>query len=98
MTQRPIVRPEAELDIAEASFWYENERPGLGSELLAEIDYLFERIVENPLQFPEIERGVRRGLLRRFPYGVYFIAEAQAPTVLAVLHLRRHPDTWKSRG
>ena len=56
---------------------------------------LLTRLVENPLQFPIVEEEVRRGLMRDFPYGVFFTADAELVTVLAVLHLHRHPDTWK---
>jgi hypothetical protein len=34
-------------------------------------------------------------LVRDFPYGVFFTTETDLITVLAVLHLRRHPDSWK---
>jgi hypothetical protein len=37
-------------------------------------------------------------LLRHFPYGVYFHAEEGSINVLAVLHLHRHPEMWKSRN
>lgn len=93
----PIVSPQAELDIVEAVLWYEAERPGLGAEFAAEVDHLFQRIVESPLQFPEVDPELRRGLLRRFPYGVYFIAASPRSKVLAVLHLHRHPEAWKRR-
>ena len=93
----PIIRAQAELDIAEAALWYETQRPGLGAEFVAEVDHLLRRIAESPLQFPEIGMGVRRGLLRRFPYGAYFMEATSRPQVLAVLHLHRHPETWKRR-
>ena len=81
-----IVRPGAQADIREAALWHESRRPGLG----------IERIEQNPLQFPEIESGVRRALLRRFPYAIYFVA-ADCPTVIAVLHQRRNPPMLKQR-
>jgi hypothetical protein len=31
------------------------------------------RIEQNPLHFPEIGSGVRRALLQRFPYAMYFV-------------------------
>lgn len=40
---------------------------------------------------------VRRALLRHFPYGVYFVEGPDDVAVLAVLHLHRDPDMWKSR-
>ena len=97
MTKRLIVRAEARLDIEEAALWYEAERPGLSGAFLDDVDYLFERIVSAPQQFPQIDEGVRRGLMRRFPYGVYFIDYPTGTVVLAVLHLKRRPGLWKSR-
>lgn len=91
-----IVRSGAEADIREAALWYESQRPGLGSEFTLRFDALVERIAESPLQCPEIGSGVRRALLGRFPYAVYFVV-APSPVIIAVLHQRRHPDTWKQR-
>lgn len=92
-----IVRQGAQADIREVALWYESQRPGLGSEFTLRVDALVERIAQNPLQFPEIGRGVRRALLQRFPYAIYFVVAAY-PVVIAVLHQRRHPDTWKRRS
>lgn len=91
-----IVRPAAQADIREAALWYESQRPGLGSEFTLRFDALVERIAQNPLQFPEIGSGVRRALLQRFPYAIYFVVAA-CPVVMAVLHQSRHPDTWKQK-
>jgi plasmid stabilization system protein ParE len=91
-----IVRPRAQADIREAAFWYERQRPGLGVEFTLRFDALVERISQTPLQFPEIGSGVRRALLQRFPYAIYFVVSAR-PVIIAILHQRRHPDTWKQR-
>jgi len=91
-----IVRREARQDVREAAFAYEDARPGLGVAFTLEFDALMERIAQNPRQFPEVEPGVRRALLRRFPFSVYFV-EPEEPAIIAVLHQHRHPDTWKSR-
>jgi plasmid stabilization system protein ParE len=58
---------------------------------------VFARLLDYPFQFPEIEEGARRALVRDFPYGVFFTAEDNLIRVLAVLHPHRHPDTWKDR-
>jgi plasmid stabilization system protein ParE len=93
--RRLILRPEAGLDIEGATLWYEGRQAGLGSRFLGELDRVLERVQRHPMQFPELEPGVRRAVLRRFPYGLYFTDEADRVTVLAVLHLRRHPDAWR---
>jgi len=97
MSLRLLLRPEARVDIREALLWYEDQGPGLSDRLTAELDGLFDRITRSPLQFPEVGQGVRRGLLQRFPYAVYFLFDEDSSFVLAVLHQRRHPDIWKRR-
>jgi hypothetical protein len=95
--KRLDIRAEAELDMIEAGLWYENEREGLGADFSFEVDKIVARIVENPLQFQEREPGTRLAMVDRFPYGVYFIDEPDKVTLFGVLHLHRHPDTWKQR-
>lgn len=95
---KPVdIRAEAEVDMVEAALWYENERDGLGSEFSFEVDKVVGRIAENPLAFQERELGARMAMVERFPYGVYFIDEADKITLFGVLHLHRNPDVWKQR-
>ncbi len=91
------VSAEAEVEIFEAAVRYEREREGLGFPFEAQVNTVFARLLEHPFQFPVIEDGVRRALVRDFPYGVFFRMEADLIMVLAVLHLHRHPDTWKGQ-
>lgn len=71
MTAGLFVRPDAETDVRRAAFWYEGKREGLGGEFILELDALYERVLQNPRQFPEIGDGARRALLRRCPYVIY---------------------------
>ena len=95
MKRRLFVLPAARDDIAAAARWYDASRPGLGATFLDSIEELLRRIAEAPRQFPEVHSGVRRGLARRFPYGVYFVATESRVDVLAVIHLHRDPGSWK---
>jgi plasmid stabilization system protein ParE len=98
MSRRLIIRPAAEQDLSEAAHWYEERGAGLGKEYLFAVDQTIETILERPLTFQEIEQGIRRAAVRRFPYGVYFIADEVAVTVLAVLHGSRNPTHWRRRS
>ena len=98
MAFRLIIRPEAELDIESSALWYEQQQRGLGDRFLDGLNEVFVRVTEQPLRFPQIRKNVRRALLGRFPYGVYFVPESDRVIVIAVLHLRRHPDTWRRRA
>lgn len=93
-----IVRPLAEADLDDAARWYEAERAGLAARFLSDVDRMFTRIAERPLQFPLVANDVRRALLHTFPYAVYFRSSNEAVVVLAVLHLRRNPKVWRGRA
>jgi len=97
MSRRLTLRIQAEVDIDEAVGWYETEHPGLGIEFIRSLNLLLERVQEQPFQFPVVEQDVRRGLVNRFPYAVFFTVNDDEVLVYAVLHLHRHPDTWKRR-
>jgi plasmid stabilization system protein ParE len=97
MTLEVRLRPEAELDLAEAAFWYEGQQKGLGRQFLSEALALFSAIAETPQLHPAVHRNTRRALLRRFPFGVYYRAETAAIVVVAVMHGSRNPNRWKAR-
>lgn len=97
MTRSLRIQPQAELDVSDAARWYEEQRPGLGNEVLQELDSVIQRVVQSPFQFPLIQNEVRRALLRRFPYSVYFRVSDETVDLLAVLHQHRNPNTWELR-
>ena len=94
---RLISEPPADLDVEAAFEWYENERPGLGLEFLDELRASYNRIADGPLKYQELRGGIRRALLRRFPYAVYFAIEGDIVVVVAVLHASRDPEEWQRR-
>jgi plasmid stabilization system protein ParE len=91
------IRPEAANDAREAALWYENERPGLGREFLGVVRDVLGRIETMPLRFPIVLEEIRRALLPRFPFGVFFVVDDDRSTVLAIMHLRRTPTSWDRR-
>jgi plasmid stabilization system protein ParE len=91
------LRRNAQRDIDAAVTWYEDHELGLGLRLLDAVHVTIARLVETPEQFPVISPGVRRALVCGFPYAVYFKAARSSVIVLAVVHLRRRPGTWRQR-
>lgn len=97
MIRKLIIEPEAEADMGEAFAWYENQRRGLGHEFLLAIEASFAAIRRRPESFKSIRRDVRRAIMRRFPYGIFFVVEERTINVLAVLHAKRNPTVTKRR-
>jgi plasmid stabilization system protein ParE len=95
---RVNIQPRAEAESDEAAAWYDAQQPGLGIEFVLELDAAIERAAENPVAYATIFREVRRVLLRRFPYAVYFIFEHDVLEIFAVLHQQRAPSRWQSRA
>ena len=92
-----VIRPEAESDIKDAYEWYEAQRKGLGEGFLLCIEEALSRASRNPEIYSVVYKDVRRVLIHRFPFGVFFIKGDENISVLAVLHARRNPKTWKGR-
>ena len=92
---RLVAEPRADLDVEAAYQRYENEQAGLGLEFLDQLDASYDRIADGPFTYQDLRSGIRRALLRRFPYAVYFAVEADVVVVLAVLHVSRDPAEWQ---
>lgn len=102
MTLRVLVDPAAGKELREATNWYESERPGLGSDLLTEVDVTIEHVLRWPdlaprLLVPGTSRQVRRAPLRGFPFGIIYVVIDETLWVLAIAHGRRRPLYWRER-
>ena len=89
--------PEARDDLASAVAHYDSEFPGLGQDLAREAQRVCSLITEAPLAGQEVRPGIRRRLLRRFPYAILYARESSGILVIAVTHQRRRPGFWWGR-
>ncbi len=92
-----VIAPRASAEIRVAAAWYDEQRRGLSIEFLHALDQTFDQIAEHPASFPAVRGPVRRALVMRFPYGVFFAEEADGIVVLSIQHTRRNPQRWPSR-
>lgn len=97
MTVSLILTEKAEDELDDAYHWYEEQEPGLGKEFVRCIDAKIASINRHPLHHPIVQNdNVRRAIVNRFPFSIYFEIEEELITVFAILHQRRSPDYWKS--
>ena len=94
-----IFTPAAREELIEAHDWYERGVTGLGRRFRQAVDVLVERMSQNPRQFPVVFKNVRRALLRRFPYSLFFVIETdETLSVIACFHASRNPSRRKRRA
>jgi toxin ParE1/3/4 len=98
VTYRLLVRKQAKLDLRQAVRWYDQQQYGLGRELVEQADAALERIADNPTQYQVVHRNVRRAILRRFPYGIFYWIDGADIVVFAIVHLHRDPSSWQGRA
>jgi len=89
--------PEADDELAEARQWYARQRENLDTELMQSVDEALTRVVTNPNQYPIVYQTLRRAVLRRFPFAIFYEFATDEIQVIAVFHSRRDPQRWKSR-
>jgi plasmid stabilization system protein ParE len=91
------VAQEAEAEALDAAEWYERRSQGLGRAFLELVDQTLQDIAASPLRFPLVYRDIRRAVLNRFPFGIFFRLRDDRIRVLAVMHLSRNPRRWRRR-
>lgn len=84
-------------EVGEAYEWYESQSEGLGSEFELAFELQLKRLEQVPLLYTEVFPGVRRTLLPRFPYGVFFTVRNDLVHILAVIHTARNPKRWPAK-
>jgi len=91
-----IFSADARVDLLAAADFYDSQRPGLGAEFASEFESALARLRESPQRWPEIEPGIRRYRVDRFPYAIiYRMLPSDTLEIIAVFHLRRRPGTWR---
>jgi len=88
---------EAEAEFIAAIDFYEERQAELGYEFAQEVYAGIQSILDHPRTWPVFDLDIRRRLIERFPYAILYSIEDKTIYVLAVMHLHREPNYWKSR-
>ncbi len=87
----------AKRELAEAIAYYNEQSEGLGYRFAAEVRRTVSRIVQYPQAWTRISERTRRCRTNGFPYALIYQVREEVILVVAVMHLHRHPDSWRSR-
>ena len=88
----------AEQEVLDAAAYYESRVPGLGDAFLDKVASAVADIAESPQRWPVAQPNIRRRLVYRFPYALFYRADPHETVVVAVAHLHRRPSYWVGRS
>jgi toxin ParE1/3/4 len=94
---RHSFHPEALAEYEEAIRYFYEIDPKLAEGFIEEIEFAINAICRNPITWRIVESDVRRYLVHRFPFGIYYTVENDFIAIWSVMHLARNPGYWKSR-
>jgi plasmid stabilization system protein ParE len=95
---KPITfHPSADVEIVEAGEYYENLSPGLGLDLLGEVERALDQIAKYPESCQRIGKRTRRKALRRFHYNLIYAVYPERIRIVAFAHQKRRPYYWRRR-
>ena len=93
-----IFDPLAKREYEDAFEYYEAQDEGLGEKFRSAVWAAIAILEQFPAVGEEVRPGIRKILLRRFPYKLIYSATDDALVVIAVTHGHREPDYWLNRA
>lgn len=93
-----VIHTEARKELDAAIGYYEEQKIGLGLELLSDVEEVLGNIQQNPKlgTLYKIE-GIRRYGVKRFPYLIFYTELEEIIWIIAIAHGKRKPNYWRER-
>ena len=87
----------ARRELKDAVQYYNAQRVSLGEEFRDEVWETIQRIKKFSEAWQPLSASIRRCQMNRFPYGLIYTASVGEVLIIAVAHLHRSPEYWRSR-
>ncbi|NOU48873.1 MAG: hypothetical protein HOO86_17685 [Bacteroidales bacterium] len=90
---------QAEVDIDEAYIWYELVQIDLGNKFYKNVEESVNFIANNPFSCEVMYKGIRRFIIKGFPYGIYYKEnfELKEILIIGIIHFKRSSRIIKRR-
>ena len=82
----------ADAELQETFNRFEDFREGFGVEFMTAVDAYLARIATFPEIAPRYFENIRRQVMHRFPYGIFYEPHPTRILVTAILDLRQNPQ------
>ena len=90
--------PEARIEVRSAAAWYRERSSDAARGFTDAVAGGMQSIRKHPQAWPTWHRAdVRRHVLRRYPYSIFYVVEGDVVVIVAVAHHKRRPGYWLPR-
>lgn len=99
MKYKSVTLFTAKDDLRKAAKWYNQQRPGLGKELVERVRQRIRELKSNPFTCQIRYAEVHTALVEQFPYMIHYFVDQQNKTivVISILHTSQDPNSWNER-
>ena len=89
---------QAANELEAAAIWYEEQAHGLGFEFIRirAVDVAIATIKRSPMLYQIVLDDIRRCIIKKFPFGVFFSIEENCILIVSVFHSSRNPNKLKN--
>jgi plasmid stabilization system protein ParE len=92
------VHPEARREASAATTWYGTRSHDAARDFARAVRAGVQSIRERPAAWAHWKGSdIRRKILHKFPYSIFYIVENDAVVIVAIAHHKRRPGYWKPR-
>ncbi len=88
---------EAEVDFEKSYEFYYEDSPKVADTFFKRINLGFKSINQNPESFPIVHKDVRKYVVKKFPFVIYYRIVDAKIQVIAIFHTSRNPEIWNER-
>lgn len=91
------VSDDAEADLDKSYEFYFRESQKVADAFFRRINLSFEKIKQNPYSFPNAYKNVRKFVVKKFPFVIYYQVIDSVIRIIAIFHTSRNPEIWNER-
>jgi toxin ParE1/3/4 len=91
------ISDEAEVDLENSYQYYAEESQNLAESFFKQISSGLEVVKKNPGSFPFAYKDVRKFVVKKFPFVIYYQLNESVIRVIAIFHTSRNPEIWNER-
>jgi len=91
------ISDNAEIDFNKSYQYYFEDSLKVADAFFRRIDSSLGRIKHNPFSFPTAHKNIRKYVIKKFPFVIYYQVEDSIIKVIAIFHTSRNPEIWNER-